>query len=116
MKEVIASLVLVALLTLIINPFHFWMTMPAHIMMLGAVAAAFGALSVFALRENANDEREAAHRSFAGRVAFLSGAGVLVLGIAVQSFQHAVDPWLVGVLIVMILGKITARAYGDRYL
>ena len=116
MKEGIASFVLVVFLALIINPFHVWMPMPVHLMVLGAAVAAFGAVAVFILRENASDEREAAHRSLAGRVAFLAGSGALVVGIALQSFQHAVDPWLVGVLIVMIVGKLAARAYSDRYL
>ena len=116
MKEVAASFVLVVLLVLILNPLHFWMPMPVHIMILGALAAAFGAIAVFVLRENAVDEREAAHRSFAGRVAFLVGAGMLVIGIALQSLQHAVDVWLVGVLVFMIVAKMAARLYGDRYL
>lgn len=116
MKEFLAALVLVALLVLILNPFEFWMPMPVHLMILCAALAAFGAFCVFVLREKAADEREAAHRSFAGRVAFLVGAGVAVLGIALQSLNHAVDPWLVGVLVLMIVAKMAARVYGDRYL
>jgi len=115
MKEIFASLTLVLLLLLILNPFHFWMPMPVHIMILGAAATAFGAVAVFVLRERVADERDALLRSFSGRIAFLAGAGALVLGIAIQSLQHTVDPWLVGTLTVMIVAKTAARLYGDRY-
>ncbi|MBI4080017.1 hypothetical protein HY414_02210 [Candidatus Kaiserbacteria bacterium] len=116
MKEVIASVVLVALLVLLLNPFGFWMPTSLQMLILGAAIAAFGAIAVFILRERVHDEREETHRSFAGRWAFLTGSALLVLAITVQSFNHAVDPWLVVVLVVMIVAKLGARLYSDRYL
>ncbi|QQG38363.1 MAG: hypothetical protein HYS26_02340 [Candidatus Kaiserbacteria bacterium] len=115
MKEILASLALIVLLVFILNPFHFWMPMPIQIAVLGGLAAAFGAIAVFALRERAADEREAAHRSFAGRIAYLSGAAVLLAGITLQSLDHSIDPWLVGALAFMVVAKTAARIYSDLY-
>ncbi|MSU73591.1 hypothetical protein EXS56_00425 [Candidatus Kaiserbacteria bacterium] len=116
MKEIIASFVLVVLVVLVLNPFHFWMPMPLQMMVLGATIAAFGVVAGFVVRERAGDERDVAHRMRAGRVAFLAGTAVLVVGIVVQSFMHQVDSWLVGALAVMVVAKMLARAYEDRYL
>ncbi len=116
MKEVVASLVLVALVVLILNPFHFWMPMQVHLMVLGATIAAFGVVAGFMVRERAGDERDVEHRMRAGRAAFLVGTAVLVVGIVAQSFTHAVDPWLVAALTVMVITKMLARVYEDRYL
>jgi len=116
MKEIIASVVLVALLVLLLNPFGFWMPTSLQMVILGAAIAAFGTIAAFVLRERASDEREEAHRSFSGRLAFLAGSAVLLFGIVLQSLDHAVDPWLVAVLASMILAKLAARLYGDRFL
>ncbi|MBI2612461.1 hypothetical protein HYW59_01450 [Candidatus Kaiserbacteria bacterium] len=116
MKEVIASIILIVLLVLILNPFNFWMPTNMQMIIVAGILSAFGAVAVFILRERALDEREETHRSFAGRWAFLAGSALLVLAIVVQSFSHTVDPWLVAVLVVMVISKMAARLYGDRYL
>ncbi len=114
--EVISAIVLIALGVLILNPLHFWMPTMAHMAMLAAAIVTFGIFSVFVLRENARDERDDAHRMFAGRTAFLFGGGVLLLGIVAQSLQDALDPWLVAALVVMVLAKISMRIYSNQYL
>ena len=116
MKETVASFVLIVLLVLILNPFHFWMPMPVHLTILAAIAVVFGAVAAFMFREHAHDERDAVHRMLAGRYAFLAGVAVLLVGIAIQSFEHAIDPWLIGVLTTMIVVKLTVHLYGDRHL
>ncbi len=116
MKEVIASIVLIALLVLLLNPFGFWMPTSLQMVILGGAIVAFGAIAAFVLRERGGDEREEAHRSFAGRAAFLAGSAALLFGIVVQSLDHTVDPWLVAVLVVMVVSKMSARLYSDRFL
>lgn len=116
MKEIIASSILVGLVVLALNPFHFWMPTSLHMLLLGATIAAFGAVSGFIMRESAGDERDVTHRMRAGRVAFLAGTAVLVVGIVTQSLMYEVDPWLVGALGGMVIAKMLARAYEDRYL
>ena len=116
MKEIIASLILLGLIVLVLNPFHFWMPMPLQVMILGATIAVFGVVAGFVIRERAIDERDVAHRMRAGRIAFLTGTAILVVGIVVESFMHDVDSWLAAALVGMLIAKMLARVYEDRYL
>lgn len=81
------------------------------IMMVVGLVVVFALFASFIWRENAHDEREGLHRMIAGRVAFIVGSGVMVLGIIVQSIKHNLDPWLVFILGVMILAKIGGIIY-----
>ena len=111
LQEVVVSLILIVLLVLLLNPFHFWMPTNILMIMLVGLMVIFAIFASFVWRENAKDERELLHRMFAGRVAYLVGTGTLVLAIIVQCFSHQLDPWLVLVLVLMILSKI----YGIMY-
>ncbi len=115
-KETIVTVGLVVIAILLLNPFHFWMPDMVVICMLAIALGLFGVFASFILREKIVDEREGQHRMFAGRNAFLAGAGILTLGIVVQGYSHSVDPWLVVALVVMILVKIGTRIWSDRNL
>ena len=112
LQEIFVSLVLIVLLVLFLNPFDFWMPNTILIMMVAGLIVVFALFASFIWRESAQDEREALHRFMAGRIAYLAGAGGLVIGIIVQSLQHDLDGWLVGILGVMIFAKISGRIYG----
>lgn len=116
LKETIVTGALIILAVLLLNPFHFWMPDMIVICMLAITLGLFGLFATFILRETVIDEREGQHRTLAGRNAFLAGAGVLTFGIVVQGYTHAVDPWLVITLIVMIVVKIGTRIWSDRNL
>lgn len=115
-KETIVTFALILLAILLLNPFRFWMPNMMVICMLAITLGLFGIFASFILRENVADEREETHRTLAGRNAFLSGAGILTLGIVIQGYTHTVDPWLVTALIVMILVKIGTRIWSDKNL
>lgn len=112
--EVVVASVLVVCAVLVLNPFHFWMP---HMMVIGMLAlflVALAVFGVFVLDEKPVDEREEAHRSLAGRIAFLVGSTVVTLGIVTQEMvQESVDPWLVVALVLMVLSKIATRIYGN---
>jgi len=112
-KEIAVSGVLIVLTVLLLNPFHFWMPEMMVMLMLALTFIVFALFAIFVLNEKAQDERELAHRMHSGRVAFLVGSALLTLGVIVQALHHAVDPWLVVALVVMILSKIIARIYGE---
>lgn len=114
MKEILVSGVLSVLLVLVVNPLHFWMPTAAHVGILAALVAVCGLLAVFVLQERAIDEREAQHRAFAGRIAFLVGATVLLTGIVAQGMYGDVDIWLGLSLGSMVLAKMCARIYSSR--
>lgn len=111
-QEIFVSLILVILLALFLNPFGFWMPNTLLMMMVLGLIVVFAVFSGFIWKEYARDEREMLHRMLAGRIAYLIGAGVLVLGIIVQSFRHELDSWLVFTLGLMILAKIIGIIYG----
>jgi hypothetical protein len=115
-KETIIPLCLIALAILLLNPFHFWMPDMMVMCMLAVSLVVFGIFASFILREKIADERDAAHRTLAGRNAFLAGSSILMLGIVIQGYSHVVDPWLVISLIVMILVKIATRLWSNKNL
>jgi hypothetical protein len=116
LKETSTTVALIVLAILLLNPFHFWMPDMMLMCMLAITLALFGLFASFILREKSIDERENQHKSLAGRNAFLAGSGILTLGIVVQGYAHAVDPWLVITLIGMIAVKLITRRWSDKNL
>lgn len=114
--EVTVSLVLVVLGVLLLNPFHFWMPDMLLYCVVAVALVAFGILGAYVVREGGIDEREVHERSHAGRYAYLVGAGVLLVGILYQGWQHSVDPWLVVALGGMLFTKLVLRTVSDRAL
>lgn len=115
MVQSISAALFIVLAFFLVNPMEVWMPSSAHMAVLAAAVAAFGIFAVFVLRETTGDERENEHRSFAGRVAFLAGAGTLLLGVVLQTFAHTLDPWLVAALAVMVVAKVVAHVYSEKY-
>jgi hypothetical protein len=111
----IISIALSATLLLLVNPFMIWM--PS--MMLSSVLAIICALvfvwAGFVLTEKATDEREEAHRTFAGRSAYLACALVLTLALIVQGVSDHIDPWIPLSLFVMVVTKMVATKYARSY-
>lgn len=114
-KETVVTAVMIALAVLLLNPFHFWMPDMVVLCMLAFALALFGLFASFILREESVDEREDQHKALAGRNAFLVGSGILMLGIVVEGYTHAVDPWLVIALIGMVMVKLATRYWSDRH-
>jgi hypothetical protein len=114
LKETIVTVALIVVAVLLLNPFHFWMPDMMVMCMLAVTLALFGIFASFILRETVIDERESQHRTIAGRNAFLAGSGSLTLGIVIQGYTHAVDPWLVLTLVIMIVVKIGSRIWSDQ--
>ncbi len=93
----------------LLDPLKLQMPENIHMATLACVVVLAGIFAAFVLSEGGGDEREGVHRAFAGRIAFFLGALVLIVGITVQTFAHALDPWLVYALVAMIAGKVIAR-------
>lgn len=112
--ELGSAAVFVVLALLLANPAKLWMPSMTDVAALAGAVVALAVFLVFVLREGEGDERENEHRSFSGRVAFLAGSGVLILGIALQTFAHRLDMWLVSALVAMVVAKVAARLYSER--
>jgi hypothetical protein len=115
-KEILVTVALIGTAVLLLNPFDFWMPDMVVMCMLAIALALFGLFASVVLRENSIDERDEQHKSLAGRNAFLVGSGILTLGIVIQGYTHAVDPWLVFTLIGMIVVKFATRHWSDKNL
>lgn len=112
-QEIIVSLILIALLILFLNPLGFWMPNIILMAMITGLVVVFCVFAGFVWRENEKDEREALHKMMAGRIAFLAGTAILVIGIIVQSLRHQLDFWIVLTLGIMILAKISGLVYSQ---
>lgn len=106
MKKYLVPLIVVTLAAALLDPFMLLMPKMAFYFVTASFFILFVLYAVALWNEKIEDEREYTHRAFAGRVAYLSGATVLVLGILYQAFiVHTVDPWLVLALSVMVVAK-----------
>lgn len=115
MREIILALIIVILSLLLLNPLELWMPSGSDMAVTGAFLIAFATFALFIFRESAGDEREVLHRNMSGRVAFLAGAGILVLGITLEGLRHNIDPWLIVALIAMVLGKVAGLFWSRKY-
>ncbi len=113
--EIVSALVFLGIALLLLNPFEFWMPTMMHMTLLAVGAGSFGLFALLILREGQGDERENAHRMQAGRSAFIVGSAILLVAIMVQSFAHAVDPWVVVALLGMVVAKVGARIWSGLY-
>lgn len=112
--HIFVAIALVVLLTLLsdLTP---WMPPMAAMTALLAAAVLLAIFAGFVMYENGDDEREFVHRMNAGRIAYLSGIGTLTVALIIQGFAHAIDPWILLTLGVMVLVKIASRFYSDKY-
>ena len=113
--ELLAVFALIIFGVALVNPFEIWMPDSVHMLVLALLVVAAAAIGAFVLRERSLDERDVAHRAFAGRAAFLAGCIVLLVAIVIQTLRHMLDPWLVCALITMVIIKIGSRLWSDRY-
>jgi len=102
-------------LLLLTDPFMYWMPEAAQMLVLLGVTVLLAVWVGFVANERAADEREAEHRMFAGRVAYLSCIAVLAVALLVQGLTHAIDPWIAAALAVMIVSKLAAHYYSSWY-
>jgi hypothetical protein len=110
-SELGVSLAVLGMLALLIHPY--WMPMGLIVVCIAVLAALVFGLGVFVWHENPRDEREYAAASQAGRTAYLIGAAILTIGVAVQTLQHHVDYWLVCSLAGMVLTKVISSVHKD---
>lgn len=105
-KELIISIVFIFLAAALTDMFHGFMPSQFQMMVLAVIVISYAVFSAFIFRERAHDEREEQHLYRSGRVAFLFGICILVVGIVIQTFRHALDPVLVWTLTMMVVVKL----------
>jgi membrane glycosyltransferase len=103
-SEIGISVAVLVMLALLIHPY--WMPMGVIVLCIAMLALLVFGLGVFVWREQPRDEREYQAVAQTGRTAYLVGAGILTIGVAIQTLQHRVDVWLVCGLAGMVLSKV----------
>lgn len=109
--ESIISLLILGILILFLNPTHLLMPDTINSMLILGLIISFLVFVGSVWREKAKDEREALHIQKAGRISFLVGSAILVVGIISQAQKHNIDPWLIYTLSAMVLTKTIARIW-----
>lgn len=112
-SQIVSAAVILGIAILFLNPGHLSMPDSLSSMLIVGIIIAFLFFAAFIFREKSSDERESVHIMTAGRFAYLSGVGVLILGIIAQALKHEIDPWLVISLCVMVLSKFLSRIYSQ---
>lgn len=115
--HIFLALVLSGLLLMLTDPFMFWMPPMYAMTALFIAVVSLGIWTGFIMKEEALDEREAQHRMHSGRVAYLAGLFMLTAGLIAQGFgpAHHVDPWIAAALWIMVVSKLAARLYFEKY-
>jgi len=116
-KELLIPLAVVLLSVAFLDPFMVLMPSTLVYMLLVLLLLVFVVFSLLVINETAADEREEVHRAFAGRMAYISGTGVLVAGIVYQVLIiHAIEPLLVITLASMTVAKYASLHYAKKNL
>ncbi len=114
-SELALSLLLIALTLLFLNPFQkLWMPTMFMSTIVLLFVVVFLLLAGVIWKETTGDERELQHRQVAGRISFLVGTGLLIIGIIIQTLQHRLDSWLLITLCGMVTTKLIARLYKEQ--
>lgn len=109
--ETLTLIIIFVIAIIFLNPGHLAMPDTINSILIFGFILAFLIFAAFIIREKSSDERESLHILKAGRLSYLTGVGVLVLGIIFQALKHEVDPWLVLAICAMTLSKIISRIY-----
>lgn len=112
LSETVVAIVIILLLFALINPTNVFMTTTLEMMLIVGLVLLFGLFVSFVWREKIQDERDSMLRMMADRVGFLAGSAILIIGIVVESLQHALSDWLLIALAAMIIAKILGIVYG----
>lgn len=109
--EVILAVILLAVIFLKADPFHFLMPNEIQMILLCILAAAFALYAGLVFREKPKDERESLHLHMASRAAYMTGTITLTVLIIVQDVLHKMDITLLLVLGVMVITKLVVLVY-----
>ena len=111
-KEIFATVAIVIFAFLTLNPLGILMSSLFQMTAYGLLLVAVAVFAGLVIKEKTLDEREEKNRAVAGRAGYLMGLIILIVGVSVQTLSHTpLDPWIIGALVVMVLGKVFTRAY-----
>lgn len=109
-RHIISSLVFIAALVFLWNPFGVWMPSDLEMVFAGAMAVIAAVFIGLVSTDEGRDEREVALRGKSARVGYMAGVLVLSLCVVVGLVTHEpVDIWILGALGTMIIARVIHR-------
>ncbi len=109
--SIISIIVIGALLCILLDTLR---TQMNHMMYMTfqftSLAGILALVGLFVFEEN-GDERIELHKKIASRFGYIAGLLTASIGLVFQSISHSIDPWLLGVVIIMITAKLLGRLY-----
>ncbi len=113
--EIFVAVLFVIALLLFINPWELlWMPQLLTQVMMAGLLVIFSVYASFVWQEKYLDEREERHGHFAGKIGYLAGFFVLMIGIFFQIItQEPVDKWILIAMAVMVSSKIFAHIWAS---
>lgn len=112
-SEIIVSLLLIIITLAFLFTSSLLMPMNLEMLLVIGLITLFIAFAGMVWKEQPKDERDNMHRLHAGRVSYLVGLAMLVIGIVQQSLTYEIDPWLIATVVAMVSAKIIARIYSQ---
>lgn len=112
--DVVLLLGLAAITVLAIAPKTIVMPNTLQMSLLAAVLILLAGFMVLMWREDPADERELQNQVIASRSAYLIGSLVLIVGLVIQSLDHAIDPVVPIALLAMIATKLVIQRKKDE--
>ncbi len=109
--HILIGVVLAFFLLTLADLVPFWMPMMGEMVALLVVVVLMLVWVGFIMQEKAKDEREVLLKMKSGRMAYLSGLGVLTIALIVQGMAHDIDPWVAGALAAMVVSKLLTRLF-----
>lgn len=109
--EIIIALILIALLSLFLDPFNLLMPHEMHTVMVPLLVILFIVFAGFLWKENPGDEREQLHKFIASRFAYFAVIATLIVAVVIQHSQEKIDPWIIIALCIALLAKIIGLLY-----
>lgn len=109
--ETLSAVAILGIAILFLNPGHLSMPQSMQSMLIVGIIISFLIFSAFLLKERGADERDTVHILTAGRISYLVGVGILIIGIILQALSHQIDPWLVVAICSMVFSKLVSRFY-----
>ena len=104
-KEIILAFISVVFTTVLLTTRNVSMSSTTQTMLIALFTVTALAYGAFVFNEHPVDEREYELSLIASKYAYLAGAGVVTIGIIVQTIDHSLQVWLPIALASMVIAK-----------
>ncbi len=110
-KELVLAFISIAFTAILLSTRNVSMSGTTQTMLITLFTIAVLAYGAFVFNERPADEREYELSLITSKYAYLVGAGIITVGIVVQTIDHSLGPWLPITLAGMVIAKSMAHFF-----